>query len=86
MQTEDCLVHTISLICDADSLRKRLKKDIDAGIRSEDVIQRSIARIGLYEKLDTEKIDVTHITPEHAAERIVNVERGKTDAEILYYR
>lgn len=86
MQTEDCLVHTISLICDADSLRKRLQKDIDAGIRSEDVIQRSIARIGLYEKLDTEKIDVTHITPEQAAERIVNVERGKTDAEILYYR
>lgn len=86
MQTEDYLVHTISLICDADSLRKRLKKDIDAGIRSEDVIQRSIARIGLYEKLDTEKIDVTHITPEQAAERIVNVERGKTDAEILYYR
>ena len=86
MQTEDCLVHTISMICDADSLRKRLQKDIDAGIRSEDVIQRSIARIGLYEKLDTEKIDVTHITPEQAAERIVNVERGKTDAEILYYR
>ena len=86
LQTEDCLVHTISLICDADSLRKRLKKDIDAGIRSEDVIQRSIARIGLYEKLDTEKIDVTHITPEQAAERIVNVERGKTDEEILYYR
>jgi len=68
-------------MCDADVLRKRLQKDIDAGIRSEDVIQRSIARIGLYEKLDTEKIDVSHIMPEQAAERIINGERGKTDAE-----
>lgn len=81
LETGDCLVHTISLICDVDSLRKRLQKDIDAGIRSEDVIQRSIARIGLYEKLDTEKIDVSHITPDQAAERIINGERGKTDAE-----
>ncbi len=81
LETENCLVHTISLICDADGLRKRLQKDVDAGIRSADVIQRSIARIGLYEELDTEKIDVSHITPEQAAEKIINGERGKTDAE-----
>ena len=71
LDTENCLVHTISLICDADELRKHLQKDIDAGIRSEDVIQRSIARLGLYEKLDTEKIDVTYMTPEQAAEKII---------------
>lgn len=72
LKTEDCLVHTISLICGADELRKRLQKDIDAGIRSADVIQRSIARIGLYEELDTEKIDVSHITPVQAAAKIIN--------------
>ena len=71
LETEDCKIYTISLICDADSLRKRLQKDIDAGIRSEDVIQRSIVRIGLYEELDTKKIDVSHITPEQAAEKII---------------
>lgn len=81
LETENCLVHTISLVCDTDGLRKRLQKDVDAGIRSADVIQRSIAQIGLYEKLDTEKIDVTHITPEQVAERIINGERGKTDEE-----
>ncbi len=81
LETEDCQIYTISLICDVDVLKKRLQKDIDAGIRSEDVIQRSIARIGLYEKLDTEKIDVSHITSEQAAERIINGERRKTDAE-----
>lgn len=81
LETENCLVHNISLICDAGGLRKRLQKDIDAGIRSADVIQRSIARIGLYEKLDTKKIDVSYITSEQAAERIINGERGKRDAE-----
>lgn len=35
------------------------------------MIQRSIARIGLYEKLNTEKIDVSHIMPERAAEKII---------------
>lgn len=67
LEAGNCLVHTISLVCDLEELRKRLQKDIEAGIRSEDVIQRSIARIGMYEELDTEKIDVTHITPEQAA-------------------
>lgn len=71
LETEDCQIYTISLMCDADVLKKRLQKDIDAGIRSEDVIQRSIARIGLYEKLNTEKIDVSHIMPERAAEKII---------------
>lgn len=71
LETTDCLVHTISLICDEDEVRKRLQKDVDAGIRSADVVSRSIERIGLYEKLDTEKIDITNITPEQAAEKII---------------
>ena len=72
LDIEHCLVHIISLICGADELRKRLQKDVDAGIRSEDVIQRSIARVGLYEDLDTEKIDVSHITAGQAAESVIN--------------
>ncbi len=72
LDIEDCLVHAVSLICDEGELRKRLKKDVDAGIRSADVIPKSIARIGLYRDLDTEKIDVSHITPKQAAERMIN--------------
>lgn len=53
-------------------MRKRLQKDVDAGIRSEDAIHKSIARVGLYEDLDTEKIDVSHITPRQAAESVFN--------------
>ena len=61
-----------------DELRKRLQKDVDAGIRPAGVIQRSTARIGLYEELGTEKIDVSHITPEQAAENIIDGDRGET--------
>lgn len=78
LEIKHCQVHTISLVCEADELKRRLRKEVEAGIRSEDVIQRSIARIGMYEKLDTEKIDVSHMTPEQAAVKIMN---RKKDSE-----
>ncbi len=74
LEAKDCQVRTVSLICDADGLRERLEKDVAMGIRTEDVIERSLARIGLYEKLDTQKIDVSRMTPEQAAEEIINME------------
>ncbi len=73
LETNDYLVHNISLVCSEEELRKRLQKDVDAGSRTEDVVARSIARIGLYRELDTEKIDVSHMTPEQTAERIVEI-------------
>jgi len=74
LETNGCLVHNISLMCSEKELRRRLQKDVDAGIRTEDVIPRSIARIDLYWKLDTEKIDVSHMTPEQTAERIIELQ------------
>lgn len=68
----DYNVHLISLICDEYELRKRLEKDVNAGIRSKDVIERSVTRIPLYTFLNTKKIDVSHISPESAAELIIN--------------
>lgn len=43
LETERCLIHTVSLICSEGELGKRQQKDVDAGIRSADVIQRSTA-------------------------------------------
>lgn len=37
------------------------------------VIPKSIARIGFYRELNTEKIDVSHMTPEQAAEKIMEI-------------
>ena len=71
LDTEGCAVHCISLICSQEALRARLQKDVDAGIRTEDVMGRSIPRVAQYEKLNTRKIDVTQLSPEDAAERIL---------------
>ncbi len=69
----DTVCFSVSLICTEERLRERLHKDIHAGIRSMDVIERSAARVPFYEKLDTIKIDVTNITAEQAAERIMDL-------------
>ncbi len=59
LDTKDCKVKTISLVCNEETLRQRLQKDIDNNIRMEDVMDRSIARIPLYSELNTIKIDTT---------------------------
>lgn len=71
LDTEDCKIHAISLVCSEQALQARLRKDVDAGIRTEDVISRSIKRIHLYEKLNTYNLDVSKITPEQAADIII---------------
>ena len=75
-------VRVISLLCEEEELRKRLQKDVNAGLREETVIGRSVARIGLYEKLGAEKIDVSGLTPERTAEKILTGEgEGKRGEE-----
>ena len=70
LDTADCQVNLISLVCSREALQERLQKDIDVKIREKDVISRSLERIALYEKLETIKVDVSDISPEQAAELI----------------
>ena len=70
LDTTECMVHAISLVCTPEALRMRLSRDVDAGIRQADVIARSVARLDLYDALDTIKIDVSAISPDEAARRI----------------
>lgn len=68
LDTKNCVVKCISLVSSEKSLRDRLSKDIKRGIRTADVIERSVARLPLYQTLDTAKIDTT----EKAVAMIVN--------------
>ena len=70
VKADGCAIKTISLLCNQTELVKRLQKDVDKGIRNEDVIQRSISRLERYPKLNTTKIDVSQMTPEQVAECI----------------
>lgn len=62
LDTQGCDVKCISLISDETNLRKRLNKDVESGIRVGDVVERSAARIPMYDKLNTVKIDTNEKT------------------------
>lgn len=66
----DCTVHAISLVCTEEALKTRLYRDIDAGIRKEDIVSRSVSRLPLYRKLNTVKIEVSDLLPHEVADRI----------------
>jgi len=70
LDTENCRVIRASLIVDEDNLRKRILSDVASGIRTEDVIERSIDRIGTYQLLDTYKVDTDNKTVAEIAEEI----------------
>ncbi|HPF86983.1 MAG TPA: AAA family ATPase [Candidatus Limiplasma sp.] len=66
-----CRVHLISLTCAEPALRARLRRDVAAGIRAESCISRSAERLPLYQRLNTQKVDVSEITPAQAAAYIL---------------
>lgn len=73
LDTTDCQIYSISLICSREVLIRRLQKDVDDKIREEDVIAHSLEKISLYERLETVKVDVSHISPEQTAELIIEM-------------
>ena len=56
----NCRIKKISLLIDEENLRRRLGADIENGIRTTDVIARSVARLPMYQVLDTLKIDTSN--------------------------
>lgn len=73
LDTKQCTVKVISLLCGEKQLINRLEKDVQLGLRSSEVIKRSVERIPLYKKLKTEKIDTSEITAEQAADMIMEL-------------
>lgn len=71
LDTENCRVLPISLTVDEGSLLERLLSDISQGKRTPDVIDRSTARISLYDALDTAKIDTSGKTVREIADAIM---------------
>ena len=71
LDTAQCNVHSISLVCSEQALKARIQRDIDAGIRSADVLERSAARIPLYAALKTDHLDVSVLSAEQAALEIL---------------
>ena len=66
-----CRVVCVSLMAGEDVLRARLEADVAAGVRESDVVGRSIARLPLYGRLDTIKVDTDGKRPEEVAREIM---------------
>ena len=73
LDAKNCDVKCISLITDEINLRKRLTADVENGIRTADVIDRSVARISLYQTLDTIKIDTSNRTVQMIVDEIIQL-------------
>jgi len=73
LDTTDCEAIAVSLICDEQELRERLGGDIAAGKRTPDVLDRSLARIPLYQQLNTIKIDTTGKSVSEVAEELASL-------------
>lgn len=67
LNKDDCKLYKFSIVCSEQSLITRLKKDIQHGIRMDDVIERSVPRLRNYFEMDTKKINVSEISPKEAA-------------------
>lgn len=70
---EDTSVYSISLIASEQALTKHLQKDIDSGLRSPDVLQRSLQRLPLYQQLSTQKLDISNLNAQQAAQKLLNI-------------
>ncbi|MDY3928318.1 MAG: AAA family ATPase [Clostridia bacterium] len=78
LEIKNVNTYLISLMCSENSLKDRLEKDINNGIRTYDVTEKSVSRIPLYDKLNTIKIDVSEISAEDAAEKIKEISFKQT--------
>jgi len=70
IDTKECEIKLISLLCDEDILTERLRKDIAAGLRAEEIIEKSISRIPQYQELHTIKIETGRKTAKEIADEI----------------
>lgn len=67
---EMCDIEVISLIASKEALTERIMDDVKSGKRTIDVLDRSIARIPLYQKLDSIKIETDGKSVKEIADEI----------------
>lgn len=70
-------LYEFTLMVSVQALAERIQKDVENRVRTPDVLERSLQRLPLYEKMHTVKIDVSSITARQAAGQIADaVQKG----------
>ena len=70
LDTSRCRIVKISQLAAEPILRHRLSSDVAQGIRAADSVDRSVARIHMYQALDTIKIEAGNKTVQEIADEI----------------
>ena len=70
LDLQDCRIRAVSLTASPEALSARIAADVQAGRRDQSALERSLAYLPLYEGLNTEKLDVSRLTPGEAAARL----------------
>ncbi|NME35169.1 MULTISPECIES: AAA family ATPase [Fusobacterium] len=73
LNLEKVEVFSISLVCNELELEKRLKKDIELGLRKEEIILKSKERLKDYKNHEGIKIEVSNLTPIEIVNIIKNI-------------
>ena len=73
LDTTNYTVKCISLTADRETLIWRIGGDVERGLRQPDVLERSLARLPLYERLDSVKVDTTGRTVDEIAREIMEM-------------
>lgn len=69
----DFRFHLFTLECSEKELLRRLNGDIAAGIRSQDVVSRSLERAAHYKNMRSVCIDTTNLSPLQTAHKIFSL-------------
>ena len=64
-------VRQYTLLCTESTLRNRIEQDIHDGLRSRDVLERSLRYLPLYSRQTTTKIMTDGLSPDEAADQIL---------------
>ncbi len=72
VNTTGCVVKVISLMAGEDTLTERIGRDVERGRRDMDVLERSIARLPLYQTVKSVKVDTGGKTACETAEEIIS--------------
>lgn len=77
LDLEGVEVYPVTLMAKPETIQARIGKDVERGVRSWDVWERSQQRLPLYSALKTEKVWTDGLSPEEAAEAILKQTCGK---------
>ena len=73
LDIENCEIIPISLMVSEKYLRDRLSFDISEGKRNEDIIERSVQRIAMYQNMNTIKINTDNKSVDEIIDEILAI-------------